>query len=241
MILMKEMDRDKKIIVPPTEINIDKKVLIISDKEIYRSMAMPMGNNEVIDSLVEEIKSEVIAICKPRFGYQIVEGAVTDTNCIAINSTHFKPGKIITKNYADSNHFVLTVASVGEELDIWLEELREQGDIMKIFIADVVASELVEAISTAGILEVEQKFSNLAWKISNAYSPGYCGWNISEQRTFFTLFPDKFCGVTLTDSCLMLPIKSISSMLVIGERVEKQPYSCAICGKRDCYKRAVSM
>ena len=51
-----------------------------------------------------------------------------------------------------------------------------------------------------------------------------------------SLLPPAPCGITLTDSSLMLPIKSISGVIAVGTRIEKKPYGCAICGKKDCYK-----
>ena len=45
-------------------------------------------------------------------------------------------------------------------------------------------------------------------RITNSYSPGYCGWNVSEQHALFSLLPEGFCGVRLCESGLMLPIKS---------------------------------
>ena len=60
---------------------------------------------------------------------------------------------------------------------------------------------------------------------------------MAEQRIFFSMLPDGFCGISLTDSCLMLPIKSVSALVGIGGNIEKKPYGCAICRKKDCFKR----
>ncbi len=49
-----------------------------------------------------------------------------------------------------------------------------------------------------------------------AYSPGYCGWHVSGQKKLFQfLKPDKI-GITLNNSCLMTPLKSVSGALVSG-------------------------
>ena len=48
------------------------------------------------------------------------------------------------------------------------------------------------------------------------YSPGYCGWHVSGQINLFnTLTPEKI-GITLGESCLMNPLKSVSGVLVAG-------------------------
>ena len=133
--------------------------------------------------------------------------------------------------------FATIVASVGAELDKWITEKRSGGDVMEAFVADALGSTIVEAIVSWGLSRLAAKMGKLEFKISNSYSPGYCGWDVAEQRLFFSLLPDKFCGISLTDSCLMLPIKSVSALVGIGKNVEKKPYGCAICRKKDCFKR----
>lgn len=48
------------------------------------------------------------------------------------------------------------------------------------------------------------------------YSPGYCGWPISGQRALFARLHPEAIGVTLNDSCLMDPLKSVSGVIVVG-------------------------
>ncbi|MHB8579979.1 MAG: vitamin B12 dependent-methionine synthase activation domain-containing protein [Ignavibacteriaceae bacterium] len=74
-------------------------------------------------------------------------------------------------------------------------------------------------------------------KITNRYSPGYCNWNVSEQHLFFSLLPQNFCGITLTESSLMLPVKSISGIIGIGSNVKYSKYFCDKCGVKDCTYR----
>ncbi|MCF0209200.1 MAG: methionine synthase, partial [Bacteroidaceae bacterium] len=73
---------------------------------------------------------------------------------------------------------------------------------------------------------------------TNRFSPGYCGWHVREQKLLFSTFPlAEPCGVKLTDSCLMLPIKSVSGVIGIGENVRKLEYTCGLCDYANCYKR----
>jgi hypothetical protein len=48
------------------------------------------------------------------------------------------------------------------------------------------------------------------------YSPGYCGWTVRGQKNLFERLGPEQMGVTLNDSCLMTPIKSVSGVLVAG-------------------------
>jgi len=77
------------------------------------------------------------------------------------------------------------------------------------------------------------------------YSPGYCGWNISGQRALFAnLEPDEL-GITLNDSCLMHPAKSVSGVLVLAP-LEAHDFSpafpcCASCTTLNCQERIASL
>jgi len=48
------------------------------------------------------------------------------------------------------------------------------------------------------------------------YSPGYCGWHVSGQKALFGFLDAAVVGITLTDSSLMHPLKSVSGVIVVG-------------------------
>jgi len=74
---------------------------------------------------------------------------------------------------------------------------------------------------------------------SNRYSPGYCGWKVDEQQILFRLFPEHPLGVTLSDSSLMIPVKSVSGVVASGREVEYHDYSCEGCTMKYCPYRKV--
>lgn len=85
--------------------------------------------------------------------------------------------------------------------------------------------------------EMEQHLRQYGLNITDRYSPGYCGWNVDEQQKLFSLFPDKFCGVTLTPHSLMQPVKSVSGIIGIGPEVSRKGYTCNVCDMANCIYR----
>ncbi|EKC53912.1 protein containing Vitamin B12 dependent methionine synthase, activation region domain protein, partial [human gut metagenome] len=110
-------------------------------------------------------------------------------------------------------------------------------DVVAAYVADALGSVMAEAIVACGLDCLERYVAPEGLRITNSYSPGYCGWNVSEQHALFSLLPEGFCGVRLCESGLMLPIKSVSAVVGIGPEVERRDYGCALCRKADCYKR----
>jgi cobalamin-dependent methionine synthase I len=129
------------------------------------------------------------------------------------------------------------VVTLGSKFDKWIKELFDSGDPLKGYIADTIGSEMAE--NAADIVEnmIVEETKKFRRGCTNRYSPGYCGWNVSEQKKFFSLLPDQFCGIKLSDSALMNPIKSVSAVIGIGEDCEKKDYQCSLCSLEDCYKR----
>jgi len=74
-----------------------------------------------------------------------------------------------------------------------------------------------------------------------AYSPGYCGWHISGQRKLFDFLQPEPIGVTLSESFLMQPLKSVSGVVLAGpreiHRFEMSYPCCARCQTRACRGR----
>lgn len=212
--------------------------LIISDEELFLYMGFKGSTPDAYTyEIIQTLKKEALEICQPRLGYRFLTGSKLDKQHLVVGNYIFKPDYTITKYLQDADIYAILVASVGAELDAWIQEKRLANDIMEAFIADALGSLIVEAIVSYGLSSLTEKMKSYQLNTSNSYSPGYCGWNVREQQLLFSLLPHAFCGISLTDSSLMLPIKSVSSLIGIGRNIERKPYGCSICQRKDCFKK----
>lgn len=212
--------------------------ITLTDEVLYQYLGFDQSNLGLqVDNIIEVLKKEALAICSPQVGVRFVSGKKLDKNHLKACGTTLEPSFIITKALEKADFYVLMLSTVGSELDEWIEQKRTGGDVMEAYVADAIGSSLAEEIVAYGQKSVEELLKKWNLKLSNAYSPGYCDWNVSEQKLFFSMLPQNFCNVELTDSCLMLPIKSVSSLLGAGSGIEKKAYGCAICKNKNCYKR----
>lgn len=77
------------------------------------------------------------------------------------------------------------------------------------------------------------------------YSPGYCGWHVSGQKALFNFLDSGAANITLTESCLMRPIKSVSGVIVAG-RPDIHGFTndyafCTACTGKECRERILSI
>ncbi len=162
----------------------------------------------------------------------------TDTQEVRESSSLFSIGRIIHKELRGSTRYALFVATAGTEFHEYQQRLSAEGDMMRVYVADIIGTLLAE--HTADQMEdaLQRELDMLGWQRTNRFSPGYCGWHVSEQQILFPLFPESNpCGIQLTESSLMIPIKSVSGIIGIGPDVTKHPYTCNLCGYEKCFRR----
>ena len=149
----------------------------------------------------------------------------------------FDMGNIILRQLRGSETYALFMCTAGEEFEAFQQRLKTEGDMVRVFIADALGSVIAEKCADQMELTLQESIDKLGWHHTNRFSPGYCGWHVSEQQKLFPLFDGHTCGITLTDSSLMVPIKSVSGIIGLGREVRKLDYTCGLCTYEKCYKR----
>lgn len=178
-------------------------------------------------------------ILRPRFCFFITKATLdTSNDTLTTGTATMQIGKIISRQLRGSSAFVFFVATAGMEFEELQEQLKDEGDMVSIFIADAMGSVIAEKTADCMELVLQQTLDPAGMKRTNRFSPGYCGWHVSQQHLLFSHFPTpQPCGITLSDSSLMTPIKSVSGVIGIGTDVRYLDYTCGLCDYKDCYKR----
>ena len=150
---------------------------------------------------------------------------------------------------ARAEHLALFAVTLGEPLSRAVAECFAGADFALGYTLDAMAS--VAADTAAGLAErrFARALRDRGWATPDGavlrYSPGYCGWDITGQRRLFAALRPEPIGLTLTDSCLMQPLKSVSGMLIAGPRaIHRFPPTydfCARCAERTCRDRLAAL
>lgn len=151
--------------------------------------------------------------------------------------TVFTVGKIVAHELRNSESVVLFVCTAGKEISDLAQNLMVGDNPVLGYVYDVLGSVTVEAVSEKIHQEIREMANSSGELITNRYSPGYCQWSVADQHKLFSFFPDNCCGINLTNSSLMYPIKSISGIIGIGKKVKYRQYTCDLCNLTDCFYR----
>ncbi len=201
--------------------------LRITPADVYEQMGYHDAEpDEVTKAELTQIINEVSLWLRPQFSYFVVS-----------IQPPFDMGSIILRQLRGSEAYALFICTAGVEYEAYQQRLKEQGDMVRVFIADALGSVIAEKCADQMEIALQESIDKLGWKHTNRFSPGYCGWHVSQQQLLFPLFQGHTCGVTLTDSSLMVPIKSVSGIIGLGASVRKLDYTCGLCDFKQCYKR----
>jgi len=222
---------------------IDPEKIVINPDMLARLMGLdPTDIPEPYLSLINQEIENVKNYKNIKGGYKIIDNLRINkgNNLIAINEFSFHVGKQVMRYLSNSEMLAFFVCTAGKEITERSKKQMSDGDLLEGYVADLTGSLLAEAAMDYLHKQLTDEMEQIGLKVTNRYSPGYCNWNVAEQHNLFSLFPENFCGITLSDSALMNPIKSVSGVIGIGKNVRYHQYVCNACSDVDCIYRNLS-
>lgn len=198
-------------------------------------------SQETISDLIHKVLQEAESKCQVKAEYSIypIDSFNNNEKSVKINGLVFNVQKIVYGQIKKSDSVAVFLCTAGEEIGIRSKQSMKEGDLLTGYIYDLVGSEIVEAAADFMQNKLQEVIVAEGKKITNRYSPGYCGWDVAEQHKLFQLVPENFCKIRLTPSALMDPVKSVSGFIGIGEHIRYNPYTCRLCDMKDCIYRKI--
>jgi hypothetical protein len=201
----------------------------------YDPERVPLFLHEVIQEIIGEASSR----CAIQGGYQVYGGVRVSGSrqSIHIEQRTIATDKIITAQLRNARQAAVFVCTAGHALEDWSSDLMRGEDPAKGYLINTLASLVVEAAmdNIHDHLEAESETRDL--HVTNRFSPGYCGWPLTDAHQLFSMLPAGFCQISLNDSAFMTPAKSICGIIGIGPRVKRSAHTCGFCDRQDCVYR----
>lgn len=195
---------------------------------------------EPFDDYVSEAFREAERICDIRgaFCFSNKSSFAPDNSRIIIDETDFEIGKTVAKEFRNSTEFALFICTAGQGISRRSQELLIGENPVLGYVFDVLGSMIVETAANQLQKEIKRIAVDKGFAITNRYSPGYCKWSVADQHQLFSFFPANCCGISLSASALMNPIKSVSGIIGLGKEVKFREYTCDLCSQVECFHRS---
>ena len=187
--------------------------------------------------IIESVLDEAHLFCNIKGGFRVSDSIEVDKikGIIRIENQIFTTGKIVASRLKDSREIAVIVGTAGNKILEKARELESKGDPLQDYVFDTVGSVVAARAMEKVCDEIRAYAIDKNFTISDHFSPGYCDWSVADQQKLFALVPQNFYGVTLSETSLMNPVKSVSGIVGIGLGLTELGYQCSWCTDINCH------
>lgn len=144
--------------------------------------------------------------------------------------------KDIRKMLENASSAIVFAATTGIELDRLIKKYSVLSP-SRALCFQAIGTERIESLCNAFCKDISQRKAAEGKSLTPRFSPGYGDFTIEAQRDIFTLLsPSAKIGLSLNESLIMSPSKSVTAIMGVSEGgcadIKKQ--GCTACGKLGC-------
>lgn len=148
-----------------------------------------------------------------------------------------KTSKTWSKRLEGCEKAVVFAATVGIAMDRLFERYAAVS-VSKAMLFQALGAERVEALCDKFCNALQAEYAPQGLYPRPRFSPGYGDFPLAEQRTVFALLdPSRKIGLSLNDSLLMSPTKSVTAVVGLAKTLCAGKADCKACAKTDCAYR----
>jgi hypothetical protein len=191
----------------------------------------PTRASERLKKTAESVIDEAHSLLNPAAIYTVVNVLEFEHKTISFEGGSFE-GSLVSKALAGADHLNIAVCTIGDSLELRVEEMMNENPVKALALdgAGIAALRKV-SITIEDIISAEA--CELKLDLGMRAQPGQEGWPIEQQRQVFSILPCEDIGLRLTESCLMIPRKSVSFVIPRGNNLKSGMSPCDFCSKRN--------
>lgn len=199
-------------------------------KEIARYAGAPS-----IDELAvfNECKNECESQLSLNVAYRISEVTVGD------DEVSFEFGTLksrdLCKNLNGVKKVLVFAASIGQPFDFLIGKYKRISPA-KSLVFQAIGTERIETLCDAICETIQEEYKV---KLRPRFSPGYGDLSLDCQADILNYVEARRIGVTLNESLLMSPSKSVTAIAGFSDVAVGERHNCDRCGNLDCEFRKV--
>lgn len=210
----------------------------ISEKEVLRYLGFRQHTpDENTLRFICAVESALQTEIRPKSIYGEFPLAFLSNREVKIGDKVFESEKL-RRHLNGCERILVFAATLGARADSLLRRYSAT-DRAKAAVAQAVLAAATESYCDEVCAEIAKKENKNGWYLRPRFSPGYGDMALTAQRDLFALLEiTKRTGIVLTQSCLMLPTKSVTAFIGLtrdAQRCDKR--GCARCDNTDCAYR----
>ena len=194
--------------------------------------------DEQTEKLISEVFTELDRIARPKAVHRVFS-CVQRKDEIQIGTMRVH-SKNLARNLQGCTQTVLMATTLGIEVDLAMRRYA-LTDMAKVVIFQACAAAMLEEFCDECQTKIADEMAPEYKGMRPRFSPGYGDFDIHHQEEILRMLDaHKKIGLSMTESYMLTPTKSVTALIGFAEKEMDCPKSgCEACEKKDCiYRRA---
>lgn len=207
------------------------------EKEVLRYLGYRGQKiDDNVRRLMTECREELSEAAAPKsiwrsYPLQIRDHEI-DMTCLRTRS------RSLERNLKDCEEILLFAATLGSQVDVLLARYKKL-QMSKAVVMQAASAAMLESYCDEINRQLKESYLADGRYLRPRFSPGYGDFPLECQPAIAgALELSKRIGITLTDSLLMAPSKSVTAVIGISRTPQEcSIQGCEVCGNQDCLYR----
>jgi len=205
--------------------------LLLQQGQASRKRAPNPGVMRVCREVAEQAK----ALAEPVALLDVFDVQAVESDRLRLSNGHAFQSHLVVEQLAHAQQVAVGMCTIGPRIELESRQAFADGKVLAGFLYDSAGTLAVGAVAGAVAEHVGRLAAARGVKASFVIAPGSADCTLEDQRVVFNLLPAERIGMRLTEHWVMVPGKSVSLLIGLGDDVptRQEMAQCDFCPRRE--------
>lgn len=220
---------------------LDAAVPEITINDLFRAQGADYSKRSPRQNVVElnrRILEEAASLVRPKAVWKEVNVTGASEQELFLEDGLKFTGRLLARVAGTADKLIILAMTIGGALDERIAEYSQAGQTLEAFILDAAGSTFLAKSSITVFGQIETQYKSQGMSATFPLGPGHSYWNgLDDVRTIVNFLEAEQIGISLTESNLMIPRKSLAFVMGVGSNLPdfKGKTHCDFCNmQKNC-------
>jgi hypothetical protein len=182
---------------------------------------------------MSEVVDELQELAAPLIGYEVFKVTGRWHDRLDLIGGHSFKSHFVSNLLAEAEEVAVSLCTVGEGPEQRVGYYLSKGNPTRGVMLDEACNAALRLLGRKLRELILELAMDNGIKAGLPLWPGHDNWPLEQQKVIFDLLQGDKMGIRLTDSYIMLPLKTISIIMGLGKSVTTEGSQCDYCASRE--------
>lgn len=215
----------------------------VSLEEVFRLQggdpAVIQARRPALHALTTQAVAECRGLVEPYLAQRRLAVEAVEPDRVRLEGGLVLTGALLARRLAGAQAICAVICSAGSGVSSRATQEMARSKSAYGYALDCAATIVLENMVRRFFSDLETSAAQEGLKLSRRFSPGMRSWPVTQgQPEIFAILSSLNQGVVLTEGMQMLPVKSLSFVVGLGENLKRSGSECNDCSMRSrCAQR----